>query len=128
MLIEIIDKPILIDKIETLKNVRLNIVEDHKFRLKMTYINDEHEEPVDIVVFNWSTPKLDKLKIIISIDGKEMIRSIPFNLKLSFDVIKRRWNLKGQFNNNTVNQELENAFGIFLAFQNLIKSTKKIKK
>lgn len=127
MLIEILDKPILIDKIETLKNIRLNIVEDHKFRLKMIYINDDHEEPVDIVVFNWSTPKLDKLKLIISIDGKEMIRSIPFNLKLSFDVIKRRWNLKGSFNNNTVNQELENVFNIFLAFQNLIKSTKKSK-
>lgn len=125
MLIEILDKPILIDKVETLKNVRLNLVENHKFRLKMVYVNDDHEDPVDIVVFNWSTPKLEKIKINISIDGKEMIRSVTFNLKLSFDIVKRRWNLKGSFDNKPVNQELQHFIDIVTTFQNLIKLTKK---
>lgn len=125
MLIEILDKPILIDKVETLKNVRLNLAENHKFRLKMVYISDDHEDPVDIVVFNWSTPKLEKMKINISIDGKEMIRSLTFNLKLSFDIVKRRWILKGSFDNKPVNQELTNVISIVTTFQNLIKLTKK---
>lgn len=122
MLIEILKEPILVDSKPVLKNVRLNIVENNQLRLKATYLGqqDGAEEQVDIVVFRWTIPKLDKLSISISIDGKEMLRNLPFGLKLSYDFLHREWRLKGKFGNRQVNQTLESIGSIMLVVRDFI--------
>lgn len=126
MLIEILESPVLINKKEVLKNIRLNIAENHKFRLKMNYVNKNEDVPIDIVCFNWNISKLEKMKLSLGIDinGKEMIRSLAFNLKLSFDIIKRRWFLNGTIGNNVVSIKTENQIELLLELCKLIKTVK----
>lgn len=123
MLIEILKEPILVDSKPVLKNVRLNIVENNQLRLKATYLGQQdgaEDSQVDIVVFRWTIPKLDKLAISISIDGKEMLRNLSFGLKLSYDFLHREWRLKGKFGSRQVNQTLESISSILLVVRDFI--------
>lgn len=127
MLVEIIDNAIYIDKTAIAENCRLNIQpKNHQLRLKITYINGEVKTPIDIVIFNWS-PKLDKLALSISINGKEMTTDTKFLLKLKYDVFKRQLKLAGKVGSEDVNILIANIRD-FIEIPKLIeKITKKIK-
>lgn len=121
MLIEILKEPILVDHVPVVQNVRLNIAANNQLRLKATYLNQSGpEEHVDIVVFRWTVPKLDKLALSITIDGKEMLRNLAFSLKLSYDFLHREWRLRGRFGSNAVNKKLEAISDIMLIVRELI--------
>lgn len=108
MLIEFLKSPILIDGTPAIVNARLNITKNHQMRLKMAYVQrDDQDVPVDIVIYNWTMPKLEKLSIIISVTGKEMIRDIPFQLKITYDFFRNSWKLKGNFGDDIINREIE---------------------
>lgn len=117
MLLEILKEPILVDGVERVKDVRLNIASNHQMRLKATYLSEGDDDPIDIVVYNWTVPKMEKLSLSISIDGKEMLRNIKFELKLSYDFLRRSWRLKGKFGSNHLNRELAMITDIFLIIQ-----------
>lgn len=122
MLIEVLKEPILINGVPSIKDIRLNVIDNqNQFRLKSTYIAEDKEDVhVDIVVYNWTIPKLDKLALSISIDGKEMLRNIKFELKISYDFFKRRWRAKGNFGNNVVNKDLESFMDIIMIIREYI--------
>lgn len=121
MLIEILKNPVMVDGIEVLNNIRLNVTDQHQLRLKMTYIDSNKvESDVDLVVFNWTAPKLEKLSLSISIDGKEMLRNIRFNLRLSYDFFKRSTKLRGKFGPHTVNKDLSNISDILMVVREYI--------
>lgn len=121
MLIEILKEPILVDSVPVVQNVRLNIAANNQLRLKATYLNQNApEEHVDIVVFRWTIPKLDKLSLSITLDGKEMVRNLAFSLKLSYDFLHREWRLRGSFGTTAVNKKLEAVSDIMLIVRDLI--------
>lgn len=118
MLIEFLKSPILVDGRPVIINPRLNITGNHQLRLKMAYVQEDDEDvPVDIVVYNWTTPKLERLSIIISVDGKEMIRDIPFHIKITYDFLKSSWKLKGNFGSSVINQEIDQMLYLIMIFR-----------
>lgn len=123
MLIEITEAPIKVDGLPLIENVRLNVQKNHQLRFKGTYIPLEKTHTntsVDVVVYNWSTPKLDGLRIGMTIDGKEMTRNIEFKWKLSFDFLKRAWKLNGSFGPLIVERDLDSVGDILLVLRDLV--------
>ena len=76
MLIECIGTPVNVDGKPLLKDFRLYIDPEHRMRFKMKYLFGENEVPVDIVVYRYSIPKLDKLSLGITAEGKEMTHDV----------------------------------------------------
>ena len=107
MLIEFLNV-IYVDKKPMAENIRLNIQPlTHRLRLKITYISGEEKTPIDVVVFKWS-PKLDKLALSITIDGKDMTTNTDFLIKLSYDVLKRQLKLTGRVGDEDVKIHITN--------------------
>lgn len=120
MLIECIGNPIKADGEEVLKDLRLNLAPNHQMRIKVKYLFEESEVPVDIVIFNYSSPRLDKLSLSISIDGKEMTHKINFRVNLAYSFMTHKWTLKGTVGGNPVKKELSTFLEIFQVIKELI--------
>ncbi|MCM1220115.1 MAG: hypothetical protein NC548_37055 [Lachnospiraceae bacterium] len=106
MLIECIGNPVKVDGKDLLKDFRLNIAGNNQLRFKANYLFEESEVPVDIVIFNYSLPKLDKLSLGITIDGEEMIKKIKFKLRLAYSFLDRKWIIKGTFGTREIKYEM----------------------
>lgn len=118
MLIES-NAPISINGVEVLQNVKLNIAKNHQMRFKAAYKAKKYIN-VDVVVYNWTSPKIDKLTLGITAEGKEMIRGLPFSLKLSYDFLRSHWKLNGSFGQSIVNRELASLGDLIVVFRDLV--------
>lgn len=104
MLLQALGKPILLDGRPFMKDFQLNLDPfQRRFRMKSIFLNQTGIGPpqtsVDIVVYNYSNIKLDRFSSLeITIDGVEQERNIKFLATLSFNFIKRRWKLSGNWN------------------------------
>lgn len=102
MLLQALEQPILVDGKPFMKNLQLNLVpENRQLRLKTDFLEQPGTSPpqsIDIVVYNYSDIKLDGLSLAISIDGQELLRSVTFRAKLSYDFLKGKWKLVGSWN------------------------------
>jgi hypothetical protein len=109
VLIEFLEKPIRINGKEPVKDFRLNIAENHQMRCKMVWIGNEPEAPpvpIDIVVYEWTIPRLEKFTLSISIDGLEMVSKQRFNFKLQYDFMHKNWRLRGTINDRSVEKTM----------------------
>ena len=107
MIIEFLDT-ILIDKSPVADNLRLNIKpETRQLRLKLNWLNQDRNIPIDLVIYNWS-PYIDKLKFNLSIDGKELTSNKSFIVDLSYDIFKRRIKVKGNIGEEDVKYTASN--------------------
>lgn len=115
MLLEILDdKVITMDEKPIIKDLRVNFPKGRNaLRAKFKYIDDTVETPVDLVVYEYSNPRLDKVSsIAIDIDGKEFNKNIPFRVKLSINIIHRRFNLSGYVGGKNIEKESDSIPGL----------------
>ena len=69
-------------------------------RAKFDYIGEEDITPIDLVIFSYSNPRLEKVtSIVIDINGKEFNKNIPFTVKLSINIIRKKFHLSGCVSN-----------------------------
>lgn len=123
MLLEFLDRPVCIDHVPVMQNFRLNLLPDkHQLRMKAEFLSTDGQDPkpIDIVVYQYTNPKLEKLSLAISITGEEMQRHMQFQVKLSFDFLKRKWKLIGSVGRTQVNREMSSAIEILQVIQDLI--------
>lgn len=126
MLLEFLEKPVMIDRKPVMQNFRLNLEHARRgLRMKAEFIdpNGGRPVPVDIAVYKYSDVGLERLSLAISLNGEEMLRKLKFDLKLSFDFFKRRWKLKGTFGQMPINREMDSIAQIFIVIQELAIST-----
>lgn len=107
MIIEFLDK-VLVDKAPIVENVRLNLKpEKRQLRLKLTHLKGGNKTPIDIVIFNYS-PSIEMLNVALILDGKELNTSNNFRLKLSYDILKRKFKMSGNVTGKEVNYMASN--------------------
>jgi len=121
MLIDCIGTPVKVDGNEILKDLRLNVAGNHQLRIKMTYLFAESEVPVDIVVFNYSLPKLDKTSLGIHINGKEMITGLTFRVWLGYNFLAKKWILKGNVGSKEIKREMSTFLEIIQVIKDQVK-------
>lgn len=106
-----IDVPglIQVDKQPLAENLKLNIIpEKCQLRFKAEYFNKDQKTPVDIVVFKW-TPRLDKLCLAITVDGREMTTNTNFLIKISYDVIRRQLKISGNIHGREIKRYISSV-------------------
>ena len=107
MLIEFLNNQVVIDKVPLIENFRMNVQpETRQLRVKATYLGVV-KTPVDLVVYKW-TPGIDKFKLAISVNGIEMVSNNKFDVKIYFDIIKRKVKIMGSINNNPIEYDIHN--------------------
>lgn len=114
MLIEVLQSPITIDKREMIKDLRINIPKGKRqLRMKLTCINNG-EHPVDVVIFGFTNPKIDKLtNITMSIDGKDMKNDKSFRFYVKLYLLKMEWELSGNIGQKNINVKLTDIGKLF---------------
>jgi hypothetical protein len=76
----------------------LNVTKDRQARAKFTYISvDGKEFPYDIVVYEFTTPKVSVMDMAITffVSGEEHAMHIPISLKVNFHLLSREWTVSG---------------------------------
>lgn len=124
MLIECIGTPVNVDGKPLLKDFRLYIDPEHRLRFKVKYLFGDHEVPVDIVVYRYSLPKLDKLSLGISIEGKEMTHDVRYMLWLGYNFLDRKWTLRGTVGGRQVKYEMSTILEIVQVVKAIIEPYK----
>lgn len=125
MLIEVLH-PILVDSAELCESFRLNIVpEERKLRAKIQFGQKTAigNRLVDLVVFNYSLPKIDGLGISVTFKGKEMETGLEFQASAGFKVSKRTWKVKGNIGGRMFSFECAEAIRIIEQIGQLIYPT-----
>lgn len=123
MLIEFLEKPIMIDGKEFAKDFRININEKKQMRMKIHFYDPKKEGefiPLDLVVYGFDSPHVEGLGFSFGLNGKELIRNIPFTLKLGFNLPKRKWRLRGCFNNKDLDKSMDNIGEIITYIRDLL--------
>lgn len=124
MLIECIGTPVNVDGKPLLKDFRLYIDPEHRMRFKMKYLFGENEVPVDIVVYRYSIPKLDKLSLGITAEGKEMTHDVRYKIWLGYNFLDRKWTIKGTVGVNQVKHEMSTILEIVQVVKSIIEPYK----
>lgn len=111
MIIKLPDGEVTIDGKAVLKNVKLNIASNNQLRLKFVYFTKRKKEiPLDIVVYKYTKPVLEKLtNVVIYVNGEELNNRIDFNLKLIYSIINRRLNISGNIGDDNINTNMYNT-------------------
>lgn len=97
VLIEILN-PIRVNGVNIIESFRLNL--DHKLhqaRCKMRFPDGNTPEMTDLVIFHYSTPRLDGPGLSLTFRGREMEVGKDFEGTVSFGIFKRTWRVKGTF-------------------------------
>lgn len=128
MIIECLkDSPITIDKHPIIENLRINITKKSQVRVKFNLIdNNGDKTPIDVVIYTFTTPKLEVNKPGISIDvkGEEYGYHIPFRLTLTYHFLQKMVGVKGMINYQPINEKLktpEDAKGVLSNLKSFIK-------
>lgn len=121
MLLECLNgSPLTIDGAPFMDNIRLNIANNHQFRLKFLYIADEKHQPIDIVVLNYTIPKLSMNSLTINVSGVEKQRNIRFSMDVSYHFFKKKWIISGTFMGKEINKEFLNILEIIKIFKEVL--------
>lgn len=116
MLLEILDEKVIsIDEKPIIKNFRVNLSKGRNaLRAKFDYIGEEDITPIDLVIFSYSNPRLEKVtSIVIDVNGKEFNKNIPFTVKLSINIIRKKFHLSGCVAGKMIDSESDNIYGLF---------------
>lgn len=120
MILEI-KEPIKVDGDDIIKNLRLNIKpKDHQFRLKLIYLSSGTERPLDLVVYKWTNPKLDKVGLSIDATGEELSKKISIQFRLSYDFFRKSWKVKGNIGIRNVDRELSSVISIITIMKDFV--------
>ena len=115
MLLEFVgDQPFTIDGKAVAKNVRLNLLNvQQQFRLKATLLNGNKENKIDLVMYQYTLPKLDGLSAItITGNGKEIILNQSFDFELKYYFLKKEWKFSGHVGYNSFNYKFDHLVKI----------------
>lgn len=124
MLLECLNgQPITVNKSPLIDNVRLNIDnENHQARFKMLYVKDDKNIPIDIIVFNYTLPKLavNNGGVSVTLSGIEQNKNVQFKITVTYAFFKKKWVVTGALSGKPINKELNNIFEIIEIFKEII--------
>lgn len=124
MLLECLNgQPIAVNKSPLIDNVRLNIDnENHQARFKMLYVKDDKNIPIDIIVFNYTLPKLavNNGGVSVTLSGIEQNKNVQFKITVTYTFFKKKWVVTGALSGKPINKELNNIFEIIEIFKEII--------
>lgn len=123
MIIRLPSGEITVDEKAVLKDVKLNIASNNQLRLKFIYFTKRNVEiPLDIVVYKYTKPVVEKLtNVVIYIDGEELNSGINFNLKLTYSILNRRLNVSGNIGDDNININMYNASNALVLLDKITK-------
>lgn len=123
MIIRLPSGEITVDGKAVLKDVKLNIASNNQLRLKFIYFTKRNVEiPLDIVVYKYTKPVVEKLtNVVIYIDGEELNSGINFNLKLTYSILNRRLNVSGNIGDDNININMCNASNALVLLDKITK-------
>lgn len=123
MIIRLPSGEITVDGKAVLKDVKLNIASNNQLRLKFIYFTKINVEiPLDIVVYKYTKPVVEKLtNVVIYIDGEELNSGINFNLKLTYSILNRRLNVSGNIGDDNININMYNALDALVLLDKITK-------
>lgn len=105
------------DGVPVIEDLAFNLEKNRQARFKTKLCRkDQSSVPVDLVVYEYTWPKLDKLTISVTFNGKEMIRNVRFSFKLSYAFTKHKWCINGNIGFLPINIE---SFKILEALSSL---------
>lgn len=122
MIVEFLDKPIMVNGKPFIQDLRLNIPGEGRkqCRLKFKYIEEGKLIPVDLVVIQYTKPCIEKLSIGLSLRGEEILKKLKFDLRISYHMLGSKWNIRGTFGAHVINKELSNVTEILSVIKGLI--------
>lgn len=115
--------PITINGSPLASDIRLNIVhENHQARFKMTYIKDDKNIPIDIIIFNYTLPKLtiNNGGVSVTLSGIEQTKNVQFKINVTYNFFRKKWIVTGALSGKPINKELNNIFEIIEIFKEII--------
>lgn len=115
--------PITINGSPLANDIRLNIVhENHQARFKMTYIKDDKNIPIDIIIFNYTLPKLtiNNGGVSVTLSGIEQTKNVQFKINVTYNFFRKKWIVTGALSGKPINKELNNIFEIIEIFKEII--------
>lgn len=113
MLIECLKgQPISVDGRNILQDIRINIAGNNQLRTKLTYLGEDGNAiPYDIVVYNYTVPKMeiDNMSISVFIKGEEYQRRIPCSFKIEYHFMQKKWKVRGDINRQPFEYTVKSA-------------------
>lgn len=109
MLVECIGNPIMIDKVPSAEDIQVNFMANRQLRLKMKLVLDNERLPIDLFISSCSDLQISIPTISVSISGKDVINKRPISLNVSFNCMKRTWEIKGAVGNIRIDRILTKA-------------------
>ena len=112
--------PLTVDGSPILDNIRLNLAGNHQLRFKAIYVADGNNIPIDIVVLNYTSPKISLNSISMIVTGVERNKSSRFNLNISFNFFKKKCHINGIFLDKNIDMECDNFLEIIKIFKEVL--------
>lgn len=104
------NQPICIDDRPIMRKVRCNIVSKNQLRLKLVFIDNELEIPIDLIVYNISYPRVVlNGAITIGIIGEEYRKHMKFKIHVCYSFLKNTWTLNGIINGKEIKQTVDKS-------------------
>lgn len=120
MILEI-KEPIKVDGNNIIKNLRLNMKpKDHQLRLKLIYLITGTELPLDLVIYKWTNPKLDKMSLSIDITGEELSKKLSIRARLAYDFLRKSWKIKGNIGTRSIDRDLSSVISVITLMKDFV--------
>ena len=106
MLITFGSGPIAIDKVDCIKDLKINLVNERRqARIKFTGIfPDGNEKPFDIIVSRYTLPEVNGTSAVSTAFGT-INGSTHFNFKGTYEILKSKWTLGGNVGSESIKLE-----------------------
>lgn len=98
MRIDLPSGEVLIDNKAYIEDFRINLAPNHQIRCKFNAICSSKKVPFDVVIYRWDfiMPFHGKIGAVdISLNGEERNTSKPIKCTVSFNILSKKWSVKG---------------------------------
>jgi hypothetical protein len=104
----------------TIQNIMLDTKPEEKLlRLRLEIVSQERKDPVDLTL-HYAKPKIYFPVVSLPIEGQELLRRLCFNLELSFNLLKSRFNVKGTIGNKKLDRPLDNISEVLVILKSVM--------
>lgn len=121
MLIEFPIGIIKADQKPAIENLRINVAQNRQMRIKFNVIKDDQDPvPLDIVVYEYR-PSLEGIaSFAIVAQGEEFNTHRPFKLTFAYELMKKRWRVRGSFNAKPIDETVNNIVELVNVVKTLV--------
>ena len=113
---------ITVDGNNILKDLRFNIAEDKRMRIKFSLTDEDKEIPIDLFVSEYYPPSISGFGVAVKAEGTELNTKTQFSLKTTYHIMSRKWKTIIKYGDVTLEETMNSLMDLLTIISKVILS------